>query len=126
MLDGLEANGIDLMAVSLGRFLASPAYVIGAESAREPRPTIWIDKETLRPVRVVFSHEGVRANEEVNYLDYLTLKRGVALPSVVEFLKRGGLTKRFVIKRYSLNPSLSSDLFSLKGLSGLGRARGSR
>lgn len=116
MMDTLEGQGVDLMSVGFGRFLAAPAFIIGAQSKREPKPTLWLDKGSFRPVKMVFSRTG----EELRYLEYLNLKRGVSLPTVVELYRDDRLVKRFIIKRYSLNPPLSSDLFSLKRLKGLG------
>jgi hypothetical protein len=47
----LEAFGIDTSVRSLGKFQRKVAYVIGAQYPDEDHSQLWIDKETLLPMR---------------------------------------------------------------------------
>jgi hypothetical protein len=51
LINFLEAFGIDTTVRSLGKFQRKVAYVIGAQYPDEDHSQLWIDKETLLPMR---------------------------------------------------------------------------
>jgi hypothetical protein len=51
LINFLEAFGIDTAVRSLGKFQRKVAYVIGAQYPDEDHSQLWIDKETLLPMR---------------------------------------------------------------------------
>ena len=54
MLEAIEAVGIDVAQVSLGRYAGGFAYVIGAKPWENGRPQLWLDKTTYQPVRLLW------------------------------------------------------------------------
>lgn len=57
----LASLGVDVSLSSLGRFDGRLVFVVGAKYPDETRSQIWLDKETLRPVRwVIMPSAGVR------------------------------------------------------------------
>ena len=51
LINFLEAFGIDTSVRSLGKFQRKVAYVIGAQYPDEDQSQLWIDKDTLLPMR---------------------------------------------------------------------------
>jgi hypothetical protein len=82
LTSSLRTAGLDLAVVHLARYGEGVAYVIGANGRDPHTPQLWLDKETLLPVRLV-----VRAGastQETRMLGYGGLAAASYFPSVLE------------------------------------------
>jgi hypothetical protein len=114
----LAERGVDTSIASLGRFDGRVAYVIGAVYPDPSAPQIWIDKETLRPIRWIV--QGAEADEEaarfeIRYLDWRKVSR-VWYPDRIEFLRDGTPVRLIQVEDIILDPPASRDLFNIDSL----------
>jgi hypothetical protein len=114
----LAERGVDTSIASLGRFEGRIAYVLGAVYPDYSAPQIWIDKETLRPIRWIV--KGAETGEdsarfEIRYLEWRKISR-VWYPDQIEFLRDGTPVRLIQVEDIILDPPLSRELFSIDSL----------
>lgn len=101
--------------VSLGRCKDKIAYVIGAKYPDESVSQVWIEKNTLRPIRYVLSVGGPHggALEEIEYADYMPLDKDKWYPARILFFQNGRLTRMYLLETFKVDPDLSDQLFDV-------------
>jgi hypothetical protein len=119
----LAERGVDASIASLGRFEGRVAYVLGAVYPDHSAPQIWIDKETLRPIRWIVEGAGAdqdTARFEIRYLQWRKISR-IWYPDQIEFLRDGTPVRLIQVEDIIVDPPVSQGLFSIDSL--LARSR---
>ena len=114
----LSERGINTKVSSLGRFEGQIAFVIGAVYPDLTPAQIWIDKETLLPIRwIVQGAEagGDAVQFEIRYLEWRKIE-GIWYPDHIEFVRNGTPVRLIQVENAILNPEFSRELFSVDGL----------
>ena len=114
----LKERGVNTNITSLGRFDGRTAYVIGAVYPDRKAPQVWIDKQTLRPIRWIV--QGAQAGEdsarfEIRYYDWRKIDR-VWYPDQIEFVRNGTPVRLIQVEDIIMDPPLARDMFSVEGL----------
>lgn len=104
----LSRSGVGLAEVSLGRFDGRLAYVVGGR-ARDAKPLVFVDKETLQPLRLLSPEGG--ALLDVRLLGWGSAAGGELFPLAVEVLEGEALRLRFATDRAARNARLADRLF---------------
>ena len=87
LADRLLELGVDVSISSLGRFEDKIAFVLGAEYPDDSVNQLWVDKETLLPLRLIikgFNGGAVSGSVEVRYLTWWSIGE-TRYPSRIEF-----------------------------------------
>lgn len=118
LLSRLSELGVNPDIVSLGRFKERICYVIGAKYPDESVPQVWIDKNTLRPIRFVLSRKGeeVTPLKEIEYTDYRPLDKHKTYPGRILFLENGTLVRMQVMETFEVDPKVPEELFDVAHL----------
>lgn len=114
----LAERGINTEVSSIGRFEGRIAFVLGAEYPDISPPQVWIDKETLLPLRWIVQGAapgGDAAQFEIRYLEWRKTER-FWYPDHIEFVRNGTPVRLIQVENVILNPELNRELFSLEGL----------
>lgn len=93
----LEAHGVDLDYTGLSRLNGEPAYLIGARPWERDTPQLWLDKDTLQPVKFVGTVLDRLA--EVRMLGYADPATGSLHPHRMELWLDGRLRLIFEAER---------------------------
>jgi hypothetical protein len=105
----LEAHGIDSAVVSLSRQERRPAYVIGAKPWQPDRPQLWLDKESLMPVRWVRLDGDTLV--ETRFLGFAGPVTGPFFPRRIEVRADGSLIRTEVYDRVEPNAPMDDRRF---------------
>jgi hypothetical protein len=114
----LSERGVDTRIASLGRFDNRIAYVLGAVYPDRTVPQVWIDRQTLRPIRWIVQgavNGEETARFEIRYLEWRKVSR-VWYPGQIEFLRDGAPVRLIQIEDIIADPPLSRDLFNIDSL----------
>jgi hypothetical protein len=108
--------GVALDVVSYARFDGRISYLIGAKSFDEDKPTIWVDKETLLPLRVVAvkkSPDGKVSTTDVRLRGWGSAEGGSWFPKSIEVWNDGALVEVATTRTADRNVNLDAALFKL-------------
>jgi hypothetical protein len=105
----LLKGGINTNTVSFGRLANKIAYVIGAVYPDESQPQVWVEKDTFRPLRLLFPRSVTSAKIDIRYDHYFSLGRGMWYPGRVTFYQDDQPVKEQVLKTYK--SSSAADAF---------------
>ena len=118
LADRLTQMGVDVSISSLGRFENKIAFVIGAEYPDESVNQLWVDKDTLLPLRLIlkgFSGGPGPNTVEVRYLIWWNIGE-TRYPSRIEFYQDDNLVRVNETKKFEENASFSKELFDIAHL----------
>ena len=118
LADRLTELGVDVSISSLGRFEDKIAFVIGAEYPDESVNQLWVDKETLLPLRLIlkgFSGGQGPNTVEVRYLVWWNVGE-TRYPSRIEFYQDDNLVRVNEARKFEENASFSKELFDIAHL----------
>jgi hypothetical protein len=110
--------GVDPAVSSLGRFEEKIAFVIGAQYPDETGNQLWVDKDTLLPLRLIIRGVYGAGNSSVAEIRYLVWwKVGeTRYPSKIEFYQDGNLVRVSQAQSFEENAMFSEDLFDIDHL----------
>jgi hypothetical protein len=103
----LAQRGVAVASVSLAHLGPRIAWVLGG-AARGAEPQAWIDKQELRPMRLVADLGGAR--RDVRLLDWAATP-GAAFPQTVEVYEGEELAARLAVERVVPNPRVPDSMF---------------
>jgi hypothetical protein len=118
LADRLTELGVDVSISSLGRFEDKIAFVIGAEYPDESVNQLWVDKETLLPLRLILKGFGGSpgpSTVEVRYLVWWNIGE-TRYPSRIEFYQDDDLVRVNEAKKFEENAAFSKELFDIAHL----------
>jgi len=118
LADRLMELGVDVSISSLGRFEDKIAYVIGADYPDESVNQLWVDKETLLPLRLIIKGVNGDADSdtvEVRYLTWWSIGE-TRYPSKVEFYQDDNLVRVNQARNFEENAKFSKELFDIDHL----------
>jgi len=115
LVDQLSRLGVNLQVVSLGRFNDKVIYVIGAKHPDDSVSQVWIDKDTLRPIGLLFGDPyRQRPLRRIEYQDYDTEPdQGGGYPTRILFFENGSLVRMHVLESAQINPDVPDRLFDV-------------
>lgn len=108
--------GVALDVVTYARFDGRVSYLIGAKSWDEDKPTIWIDKDTLLPLRVVAvtkTKDGIVTKTDVRLRGWGSAEGGSWFPKAIEVWNDGTLVEVATTRTADRNLNLDAALFKL-------------
>ena len=108
--DLINRLGVDRRYTGYSRLDGRVAYVIGAPPWEMDDPALWLDKETLLPVRAMGSLGGARV--DLRMLGYGDLVDGDWHPRVIELRVDGRLALTFQAERVERDVEISAALFN--------------
>ena len=113
--------GVDPFVSSLGRFEDKVAFVIGAYYPDETSNQLWVDKETLLPLRLIIrSVYGADSSSKVEIRYLIWWKIGESrYPSKIEFYQDDELVRLSQAQNFEENAMFSEDLFDIEYLKAL-------
>jgi hypothetical protein len=103
----LAQHGVAVASVSLGHLGPSIAWVLGGP-ARGTQPQAWIEKQQLRPLRLIAELGGER--RDVRLLEW-TGEPKQEFPHVIEVHSGDVLEARFAVERTIPNPRVPDSMF---------------
>ena len=109
----LARLGIDTSLTCLGRFNGRIAIVLGSEKPNEPVSQLWVDKETLQPMRwrlVSDSGDTPPTPFEIRYDEWRQVNK-TWYPMVIGIYNGGVLEREVRVKALRVNPSFPQRLF---------------
>lgn len=118
LAERLSELGVDASISSLGRFEDKIAFVIGAEYPDESVNQLWVDKETLLPLRLLINgfNGGADSNTvEVRYLTWWSIGE-TRYPSRIEFYQDDHLVRVNQARKFEENATFSKELFDIDHL----------
>jgi hypothetical protein len=113
--DSLLGLGVDISISSLGRFDDRVAFVLGAYYPDDDANQLWVDKDSLLPMRLILRDTGIAGSSEKAEIRYLTWwKIGeTQYPSRIEFYQDDNLVRVSQAKNFEENPTFSGELFDI-------------
>lgn len=116
MVKALQAVGVDMSVVTLGRVNDSPVYVIGAHNWEPGKAQVWLDKATYVPLRytVPVKIGDKLVVRETRLLDYGAGPGGAAFPRIIENYEDGKLVRHAEVTAAKFNQDLPETLFDLR------------
>jgi len=118
LADRLLQLGVDLSITTLGRFEDKIAFVLGAKYPDESANQLWVDKDTLLPIRLII--RGVYGAEntdkvEIRYLVWWKIGE-TRYPSKIEFYQDDNLVRATQGQSFEENALFSEELFDIEYL----------
>ena len=110
--------GVDPAVSTLGRFEDKIAFVLGAKYPDETVNQLWIDKDTLLPLRlIIHSVYGADSSDKVEIRYLVWWKIGESrYPSKIEFYQGDNLARVSQAKKFEENAMFSEELFDIEHL----------
>jgi len=109
----LTSLGIDTSLTCLGRFNGRIAIVLGSENPDEPVSQVWVDKETLQPMRWrLLSDSGDKgpAEFEFRYDEWRQINK-IWYPMIIGIYNDGTLEREIRVQALRVNSSFPKRLF---------------
>lgn len=106
-------SGIDVGTTSLGRDNERIVYIIGAQYPDETAPQVWVDKESLLPVKWLYISSAAPEDHWVFVYSGWRKKDDFWYPSVVELYFNQQLIRKITATQVILNPELPLQLFDI-------------
>jgi hypothetical protein len=110
--------GVDLNRTGLGRFEDDYCFIVGALSAEERTPQLWVQKVTFRPLRLFLPPTTMSPQEgmlEIRFLDWGQVE-GAAYPMRVQIFRKHQLFREMRVENLRVDPVLDPALFDTAGL----------
>jgi len=110
--------GVDPFISSLGRFEEKIAFVIGANYPAETGNQLWVDKDSLLPLRLIIRDVPGADNlgqVEMRYLIWWKIGE-TQYPSKIEFYQDDNLVRVSQAKSFEENAMFSEDIFDIEHL----------
>lgn len=105
----IERLGVDRGYTGLSRLDGRVAFLIGARHWEIDKPQVWLDKDTLVPVRAIGDFDGVVA--DVRLLTYGDPVTGEWHPRVIQIFIDGELAAYFTTEGVDTDVDLAASLF---------------
>lgn len=118
LADRLLRMGVDVSISSLGRFEDKIAFVIGATYPDESLNQLWVDKDTLLPLRLIIRGLGdslISDSVEIRYLIWWKIGE-TQYPSKIEFYQDYNLVRVRQAQNFEENTTFSEELFDIEYL----------
>lgn len=109
----LSSLGIDTSLTCLGRFNGRIAIVLGSERPNDPVSQVWVDKETLQPMRwrlVSDSGDTEPTDFEIRYDEWRQINK-TWYPMITGIYKGGALEREIRVQTLRVNSSFPKRLF---------------
>ncbi|MFO7839514.1 MAG: hypothetical protein R6X08_08455 [Desulfosalsimonadaceae bacterium] len=118
LADHLRFMGMDVALSSYGRCGKEPVYVIGARYPEKSSPQLWVDKDSLLPVRWILTAAENTGQQESFAFHFENWQKssGSLYPGLIQLFKNGSLVRRIEIHSITANPALPSKLFDIAHL----------
>ena len=116
LAERLVQLGVDVSISSLGRFEDQIAFVLGANYPDDSVNQLWVDKDTLLPLRLILTGDDDTAGSgvvEVRYLIWWKIGQ-TQYPSRIEFYQDDHLVRVSQAKSFEENAIFSEDLFDIE------------
>jgi hypothetical protein len=116
LAERLVQLGVDVSISSLGRFEDQIAFVLGAYYPDDSVNQLWVDKDTLLPLRLILTGDDDTAGSavvEVRYLIWWKIGQ-TQYPSRIEFYQDDHLVRVSQAKSFEENAIFSEDLFDIE------------
>ncbi len=110
--------GVDPSVSSLGRFEEKIAFVLGANYPAETGNQLWVDKDTLLPLRLIIRGAYGADNSskvEIRYLVWWKIGE-TQYPSKIEFYQDDNLVRVSQAQSFEENAMFSEELFDIEHL----------
>jgi len=116
--DRLLDLGVDVSISSLGRFEDKIAYVLGADYPDESVNQLWVDKDSLLPLRLIIKGVSGDADSDTAEMRYLTWWSigETRYPSRIEFYQGDSLVRVNQARNFEENATFSKELFDIEHL----------
>ena len=112
LLKDMKALGVNPEVVTFARWDGRVAYLIGSKAWETDKPQVWLDKDTLLPVRVVMlPKEGPVRRTDVRYLGWGSSIGGNWFPSTIEVWSDERLVRRSLVRSVERNVSFDATTF---------------
>ncbi|MDM8540453.1 hypothetical protein QUF90_05140 [Desulfococcaceae bacterium HSG9] len=122
----LDSLGVDTAISSIGRFQNRIFYIVGAQYPDAQPMQLWVDRETLRPVRWIIQgkHEARSENAyEIRYLEWRRFGENSKIsfwhPMRIRFFLNDHLTREIIVKNIKINPVFAKTVFDIAHLKSL-------
>jgi len=118
LVERLLQLGVDVSISSLGRFEEKIAFVIGARYPDETGNQLWVDKDTLLPLRLIIRGDYGADNSskaEIRYLVWWKVGE-TRYPSRIEFYQDGNLVRVSQAQNFEENAMFSEEFFDIEHL----------
>lgn len=115
LAENLLRLGVDVSISSLGRFEDQIAFVLGASYPDNDVNQLWVDKDSLLPLRLVLNDAGIAGSSErveIRYLIWWKIGE-TQYPSRIEFYQNDDLVRVRQVKRFEEDPTFPEDLFDI-------------
>jgi len=110
--------GVDPSVSTLGRFEDKIAFVLGAKYPDETVNQLWVDKDTLLPLRLIIRsvYDADSSDKvEIRYLVWWKVGES-SYPSKIEFYQGDDLARVSQAKKFEENAMFSEELFDIEHL----------
>ena len=110
--------GVDPSVSTLGRFEDKIAFVLGAKYPDETVNQLWVDKDTLLPLRLIIGsvYDADSSDKvEIRYLVWWKIGES-RYPSKIEFYQGDNLARVSQAKKFEENAMFSEELFDIEHL----------
>jgi len=110
--------GVDVSISSLGRFEDRIAFVLGANYPDDTANQLWVDKDTLLPLRLIIRGAFGAGNSDKAEMRYLTWWDigGTQYPSRIEFYQGDTLVRVSQAQNFEENATFAGELFDIDHL----------
>lgn len=105
----LSFLGVDTTVSSLGRFQGDVHFVLGARYPDPEPPQVWVDRNTLLPVRWITGEH----NLEIHYLNWRKFGKSW-YPGQIAFHVEEVLVRRIRVESVAVDLKVSDDLFRME------------
>ncbi len=114
----LLRRGIDTMVSSIGRFDGVPVYVLGAQYPDMTAAQVWIEKKTLRPLRLLIPMTDWEGGVSILEFRYLLWQKNGKLwyPMRIECYEGEHLIREMIVEDMDVNPVSADGAFDIDRL----------
>jgi len=122
----LDSIRFDTAISSLGRFQNRIFYIVGAQYPDSEPIQLWVDRETLRPARMIIPGKRESRSESTYEIRYLEWRRfgqnsntGFWYPMRIRFFLDDRLTREIVVNNLKIDPVFEKTAFDIAYLKSL-------
>lgn len=114
----LTRFGVDISVSSLGRLEGAPVLIVGAQYPDESVPQIWIDQQTLLPLRWIVTRAAGGDRKDSLEVRYSRWRKNndTYYPNRIEFRQGDILVRRIEVDDIRVNPTFPDALFDIDHL----------
>ena len=116
--DLLNEWGVDTSITSLGRINGTPVYVLGAQYPDKTSSQLWIDKNSLLPMRWLVADTGGFSSDIFGEIHYLKWGKSgdIWYPMVVRFFQNDRLVREICVKQVKSGEPIEEKWFDIEKL----------